>query len=351
MVDDKQMRPEPRETAMVNFARAAALQGFAETAAEAGVDAASLCEAAGIPRAALTDPELRIRCDALGAVLDLAAHRTGIDDFALRMARARWPSTWGAAGLLMSQQETLGQALGEGARYITGHSEEVQIEIETWGEETAVWIDVDQAAHTMRFDPAQRNELLIGGAVFVVRGLLGREWRPLAVGFTHAARGDTGRYQPYFGCIPDFDQDRLYFLMDSADLDIPLPSRDPGAEPILRRMAEAELPDKARPVSRAVSLAVSQRLGEGEISAQSVAHALGLDLRTLQRRLAAEDANFSELLHAVRLNLAKTFVESSRRPLAEVADLLGFSSLSAFSQWYSRAHGQSAAERRAAGPR
>jgi hypothetical protein len=41
-----------------------------------------------------------------------------------------------------------------------------------------------------------------------------------------------------------------------------------------------------------------------------------------------------------------------RRELApapgEVADLLGFASLSAFSQWYSRTHGQSAAERRAA---
>jgi AraC-like DNA-binding protein len=351
MVDDKQKRPEPRETAMVNFARAAALQGFAETAAEAGVDAASLCEAVGIPRAALTDPELRIRCDALGAVLDLAARRTGIDDFALRMSRTRWPSTWGPVGLLMSQQETLGQALSEGARYIAGHSEEVQLEIETWGAETAVWIDVDLAARAMRFDPAQRNELLIGGAVYVMRSVLGREWRPLAVGFTHSARGDTERYRPYFDGLPEFDQDRLYVLMDSADLDIPLPGRDPGAVPILRRMAEAELPDDARPVSRAATLAITQHLGEGEISAQAVAHALSLDLRTLQRRLAAEGASFSELLHAVRLNLAKTFVESSRRPLAEVADLLGFSSLSAFSQWYSRAHGQTAAERRAVGPR
>lgn len=48
------------------------------------------------------------------------------------------------------------------------------------------------------------------------------------------------------------------------------------------------------------------------------------------------------------MNMACTFVENSRRPLAEVADLLGFASLSAFSQWYSRTHGQSAAERRAA---
>ena len=96
---------------------------------------------------------------------------------------------------------------------------------------------------------------------------------------------------------------------------------------------------------------ISQRLAEGELSAEGVAAALDLDLRSLQRRLASEGASFSELLYDVRMNLARTFVESSRRPLAEVADLLGFSSLSAFSQWYTRTHGQSAAERRAAGRR
>ena len=34
-------------------------------------------------------------------------------------------------------------------------------------------------------------------------------------------------------------------------------------------------------------------------------------------------------------------------PFVAASYLLGFSSLSAFSQWYSRTHGQSAAERRA----
>ena len=50
----------------------------------------------------------------------------------------------------------------------------------------------------------------------------------------------------------------------------------------------------------------------------------------MQRRLAAEGSSFSELLYGVRMNMARTFVENSRRPLAEVADLLGFASLSAF---------------------
>src|SRR5262249_19622030 len=133
-----------------------------------------------------------------------------------------------------------------------------------------------------------------------------------------------------------------------AELALPLQGHDPEAERILRQMAEQQLPDQSKPFSRAVAVLISQRLAEGALSAEGVAAALDLDLRSLQRRLATEGSSFSELLYGVRMNLARTFVDSSRRPLAEVADLLGFASLSAFSQWYSRAHGQSAAERRAA---
>jgi AraC-like DNA-binding protein len=220
------------------------------------------------------------------------------------------------------------------------------VQIETYGEEAVAWVDIAFDADGQRFDPAQRNELVIGGMVHVLRWLIRRDWRPERVGFTHAAWGDLDRYRPYFGRVPLFDQDRLNFVIRRAEMAIPLPDHDPEAERLLRQMAEQQLPDTQHPFSRAVALTISQRLGEGPLTAEGVAGALDLDLRALQRRLAAEGSSFSDLLSGVRKDLARTYVESSRRPLAEVADLLGFSSLSAFSQWYSRAHGQSAASRR-----
>jgi len=333
---------------MVKFIRASSLEGFADLARSAGADPLRLCEAVGIPATALTERDERIRSDAMAALLDLAARQTGIDDLGLRLASLRKPSSWGAAGLLMQQQPTLGDALQAGAHYITGHSEEATAEIETYGDEAIVWIDIAYDADAMRFDPAQRNEMVIGSAVYVLRYLMRRDWRPRQVCFTHAAWGDLDRYRPYFGRVPSFDQDRLHFVMARSDLAIELPGHDPEAERLLRQMAEQQLPDTAKPFSRAVALTISQRLAEGALHADGVAAALDLDLRTLQRRLSGEGSSFSDLLYTVRKDLARTYVESSRRPLAEVADLLGFSSLSAFSQWYSRAHGQSAALRRAA---
>jgi AraC-like DNA-binding protein len=332
---------------MVNFVRAASLEGFADLAMNAGADPVRLCEAVGVPIAALRDRDARIRSDAMGALLDLAARQTGIDDFGLRLGSLRRPSSWGAAGLLMGQQRTVSDALQAGGRYIGGHSEETAVEIEAYGDETVVWIDISHDADAMRFDPSQRSEMVIAAAVSVLSRLTRRDWRPERVGFTHAAWGDLERYRPYFGRIPLFDQDRLHFALTRADLDITLPDYDPEAERLLRQMAEQQLPEKGRPFARAVALTIAKRLAEGALSADGVASALDLDLRTLQRRLAGEGSSFSEVLYDVRKELARTYVESSRRPLAEVADLLGFSSLSAFSQWYSRAHGQSAALRRA----
>jgi AraC-like DNA-binding protein len=333
---------------MVSFVRAAALRNFPAIALAAGLDPEALCRAVGIPFTALSHPDDKIRADALGALLDLAARQSHIDDFGLRIAQHRRPSAWGPVGLLMAQQKTFGDAMEAGVQFIAGHYDGARGAMERFGDEIVVWIELDDGADAIRFDPAQRNEMAIGSAVYVLRALRTSEWRPARIGFTHAARGDPERYKPYFGRTPLFDQDRNFLVIPRADLALPLQTHhDPEAERILRQIAEQQLPEQSKPFSRAVAVLISQRLAEGALNAEGVAAALDLDLRSLQRRLAAEGASFSELLYGVRMNLARTFVESSRRPLAEVADLLGFSSLSAFSQWYSRTHGQSAAERRA----
>jgi AraC-like DNA-binding protein len=333
---------------MVSLVRASALRSFPEIARSAGIDPLMLCRAVGIPLSAMSDPDEKIRGDAAGALLDLAARQGGIEDLGLRMSVQTVPSTWGVPGLLMAQQKTLGEALKAVVQFIAGHYDAARGEIERFDDEAVLWIDIDDGADAIRFDPTQRNELAVGSTVSVLSALIRRDWRPLRVGSTHAAQGDLDRYKPYFGRTPLFDQDRLFMAFSAADFDLPLDCTDPEAERILRQMAEQQLPEQAKPFSRAVAVLISQRLAEGDLNAEGVAAALDLDLRSLQRRLAAEGSSFSELLYGVRINMARTFVDSSRRPLAEVADLLGFGSLSAFSQWYSRSHGQSAAERRAA---
>jgi len=82
--------------------------------------------------------------------------------------------------------------------------------------------------------------------------------------------------------------------------------------------------DKVRQFVRAL-------LPSGRCSIGQVAQHLGMDRRTVQR----DAETFSSIVDAVRVELATRYLTTADRPLAEVADLLGFSGLSALSRWFS----------------
>ena len=83
-------------------------------------------------------------------------------------------------------------------------------------------------------------------------------------------------------------------------------------------------------------------LPTGRCSIEQVARHLGVTRRTVHRQLAAEGQSFSRILEEVRGGLAERLVANRDRPLAEVAELLGFSSPSAFSRWFTQRAGCSA---------
>ena len=85
-------------------------------------------------------------------------------------------------------------------------------------------------------------------------------------------------------------------------------------------------------------------LPTGRCSIVQVARSLGVDRRTVQRRLADSGETFSSLLDAVRAELAERQVPNPRRSLTEIAEALGFSGSSAFSRWFRRRFGCSPSE-------
>jgi AraC-like DNA-binding protein len=66
-------------------------------------------------------------------------------------------------------------------------------------------------------------------------------------------------------------------------------------------------------------------------------------------RVAAHGARFSAIMESVRAELAAAYLGSGERSLTAIADLLGFSALSAFSRWHVQRFGESLSARRARG--
>ena len=106
-----------------------------------------------------------------------------------------------------------------------------------------------------------------------------------------------------------------------------------------------------------VRAAILASLTDGQPQRASVARALGMSERTLQRRLEAEGASFRLLLDETHKEMARRYIERRDLSLAEVAYLLGFNDQSslfrATQRWFGtsprqyRMQSAAASERRA----
>jgi AraC-like DNA-binding protein len=327
---------------MSQLGRTAGLTGFLELSREVGLDALQLAAEVGLPPKVLTDPDLRVAVDSMARMYELAAARSGIEDFALRIAEGRRISNLGVVGLVVREQPTVRKALQAFSRYQWLQNDAYSIEV----------LEQDEQA-TLRINGPpwqwrQMAELAVATSVRTLRGILGESWRPLEVWFTHAAPARLDSHRRVLGVTPLFDQDSMGIVLRRADLDAPIPTADPQMARQVAQLLEKMTASRSVELSDRVAQLVMALLPEGGCSVDHVARRLGMDRRTLHRRLAAEGTTFSEILDDTRRDMAASLLVSSDRPLQNVADILGFSSLSAFAHWFRRKFGQSASAYRAA---
>ncbi|WP_293457814.1 AraC family transcriptional regulator [Phenylobacterium sp.] len=327
---------------MAQLGRSAGLTGFLEECREAGLDAFQLAAGAGLPASVLTDPELWVSVEAMGRVLETAAELSGVDDFGLRLAERRRISNMGVVGLVIREQPTLRKALQAYARFQWLHNDAYGLTLEETDQEDAVLV--------MRFPPWQRRqlaEMMMGATVRMLRAVMGEHWRPRQVWLPHAAPARTDAHRRVLGVTPRFDQDQMAIVIPRAELDVPIPTADPAFAEQVTRYLERLARTRKLDLTDKVSDIIVALLPDGVCTADRVAQHLGMDRRTLHRRLSAEGVTFSGLLDGVRREMAVSLLTESDRPLQSVADLLGFSSLSAFAHWFRRHFGQSASAYRA----
>ena len=79
-----------------------------------------------------------------------------------------------------------------------------------------------------------------------------------------------------------------------------------------------------------VENAIVPLLPHGQAKMEEIAKSLGVSRRTLARFLASEGCTFGGILDALRLDLAKSYLREQNLQNSEVAWLLGFGEVSAF---------------------
>ena len=96
--------------------------------------------------------------------------------------------------------------------------------------------------------------------------------------------------------------------------------------------------------------AIAPRIAQGHPDMQEVAAALGMNVRTLQRRLAEAGTCYKRIIDEVRLDAACRLLGDRNLTLAEIAAALGYSHPAHFTRAFTRWTGMTPRAFRGCGP-
>jgi AraC-like DNA-binding protein len=315
---------------MTDLIRSACLTSYPEIARSLGLDPVRLLDACGIDRRCLDNPDIKLPAGALGRLLEASAKAAKVEDFGLRLAETRTLSVLGPVGLLVREEPTVRDALNSLMRYMRLHNEALYLRLEEPGGEAIISVEL----RVERPVPVRQGiELAVGVLYRVLHSLLGTGWKPL-VCFAHDAPRRRDTHRRIFGNV-DFGRDFNGIVCAARDLDRTIPASDPALARYARQHLDSLLGRTNASTADKVRELVWLQLASGRCTVELVASQLGVDRRTLHRRLAAEEQTFSSIVEAVRTEIVTRTLPSRERPLTALADMLGFSSLSAFSRWFS----------------
>jgi AraC-like DNA-binding protein len=171
--------------------------------------------------------------------------------------------------------------------------------------------------------------------------VLGDDWSPVLACFTHGAppTSEMPIYQRLFGCRPEFNSEFNGLVIERRDLDRPNPKANSALAGHARSLIDTAMSSSNNSTAQDVEKLIALLLPAGRANIRSCAASLGLTVRTLQRMLDAEQAQFSDLLNQARMQLAQQHLANPRTRITDIAEMLGYSSIGAFTRWHTNAFG------------
>jgi AraC-like DNA-binding protein len=314
-----------------------------------GVKLKPLLKKAGLTEQQINDRGARLAVRQQIEFLNVAAN--ALDDEFLGFHLAQLPDLreLGLLFYVAASSDTLGDALQRAARYVSIANESVSLKCLKGREIRMVFNYVGVA----RYSDRHQIEFLMTALIRLCRQLTHRPVTPSRVRITHH-RGHKGGSElaAFFGHRISFGAkaDELTFIRSIQDERIT--SADPYLNELLVANCEEALAHRFRnrgTYRAAVENAIVPLLPHGRALAPQVATQLGLSQRTSARRLALEGVTFSEVLDALRADLARKYLLDADLSISRIAWLLGYQEVSAFTHAFKRWTGKTPREERAKG--
>lgn len=317
-------------------ARAAALTHYLQVALRHGLPAHDLMRRFGLDPAMLMNREQRISFIAVCRLLEASASESGCQSFGIQMARARTAFDFGVIGLLLAHKRTLREVLLAMLQYRHLLNDALGLYFETTGSRVVIG---EQILCDTGEWPRQTVELAIGVLTRTCAAILGPNWHPISVHFTHSAPSDLRDHRHCFGCPVVFGSDFNGLICLDSDLDQHNPMADPELVRYAEGLAKSVDPEGSPTIDAQVRNAIYLLLPVEQADIEHVARHLHMSVRSLQRHLADAETTFSNLIEEVRYDLVIRYMSNPRYSIGHVSALLGYTRHASFTQWFTRHFG------------
>jgi AraC-like DNA-binding protein len=284
---------------------------------------------------------LKLRLGDFCTLFEQAARRTRFDNFGLWFGNQFQPRDLGLWGYAAVSAPTLGAAIDNLVELFGWHQESSLMRFGRV-EKNLVSLEYQIQAPDI-VERRQDAELSLGMFLNVIREACGPGWSPEEVHFEHPRPAEWKDHERAFGAPVYFAQGRNALLFHADVLERPMPGRDLTLMTLMRNclIELGRAPGEPRTLIDAVRGAVRNRLPSGYPSLEAVAGELRVPQSAVQRALGQLGVSFKDLVEHMRYELALAYLRQRHLSLSEIAFLLGYSELSAFSRAVRRWTGRS----------
>jgi len=306
-----------------------------------GLDTEVLLAAAG-----LSEEELgrdRWPIDSVTRLWRAVAQLTQDPGLGLKVGAHMGPASLNLVGFILQSATTLRAALMGVRKYQSLISDGGRLQL--LGGTGSSWLICHPVQGNLAFSPHQ-IEAALSAMVTAVHWVHPDPAPPQRVYFSHERLGPLAGYRKIFRCPVEFQQAYNGLLVDNAVLDSPLPQGNAQLSYIHEQLASNRLQtmQSSQAANEALLAWLHAHIGPPLPTRAEAATAFGLTERTLARRLQSLGTSFTELLDAVRCDIAMQQVRETNRLLTDIAHDLGFAGLSpfhrAFRRWTGSGPGQ-----------
>ena len=285
----------------------------------------------------LDDPDVRVPCEALGAMIARAQQQRFTPNLALELARVTPIGAYPLLDYLVLTSETVGAGVQQLERYHRIIGDPVDLHVR----EQMDMVRIEMAPAAGPFNIEFTSSLMVLHFTHETDGA----FAATRVVFQHPV-DDPGAYERALGCPvePQGSWNGISVSLDAWRL--PLRRRDPVLRQLLETQANGILAHQPARTGLAfqVQRALASRVAGGDTSIGALARELAMSGRTLQRRLATEGASYHSLLDEARKAAAGQYLRESTLAIGEIAYLVGYSEPAPFHRAFKRWFGRTPAE-------